>query len=298
MTPVEHQRSLQSSNPILSQWQFGRRGGLKTAARDQQQAGIAVVRDRIRAGEDVDQSYEDGPAPLQLFVGDLMTMDDVLARASVALGVTALAAVLSWTVLPVAPTRTAVSYGIAGAAALAAAALVVIQRRRHRPSPVLALTFAAVQGLFLGVLSSTVSTHLSPGVFVQMVLGTMAVSAGVVLAHQLHWMRVNRRFYGFVGAVVIGLGFLALADWMLFPVMGADGLGLRPLGLGVFMGVVGVLLAAPFLALHFRQVEDGIRHGTSRDHSWRAAFGLTLTLAWLYVETVRLFTLNPGDEFY
>lgn len=36
----------------------------------------------------------------------------------------------------------------------------------------------------------------------------------------------------------------------------------------------------------------------SRDQSWTAAFGLTLTLVWLYVETVRLFTLFPGEDLY
>lgn len=227
-----------------------------------------------------------------------MTMDDVLSRALAGLAVTTLAAALSWTLLPHAPFGAVASYGIAAGAGLVAAALVVIQCRRKPPSATLALTFAAFQGVFLGVLSATVSSHLSPGVFVQTVLGTMATSAGVLLAYKLHWMRVNRRLYGFVGAALLGLCFLALADWILFPFTGPDTLGLHPAGLGVFVGIVGVVLAASFLPLHFRKIEDGITYGVPRDRSWLAAFGLTLSLSWLYVETVRLLTLFPGEELY
>ncbi|MFE7712902.1 Bax inhibitor-1/YccA family protein [Streptomyces sp. NPDC057486] len=289
------QRSLKSSNPILSRPQFGRRGGQKTAARDPR-AGAAVARDRIRAGKDLEQVHDDGPTAMPFFVGDLMTIDTVLPRAAAALGVTALAAVLSWTALPLARLGTAASYGIVTAAGLLAAALLLRQYRKNLPSPSLTLAFAACQGVFLGVLSATASSHLSPGVFVQTVLGTITASAGALLAHALHWMRANRRFHAFVGAALLGLGTLALSDWMLFPLMGADGLGLRPFGLGVFMGLLGVVLGVSFLPMYFRQIEDGITYGASRDQSWPAAFGLVLTPVWLYVEAVRSLTLYQGDD--
>ncbi|MGP4013880.1 Bax inhibitor-1/YccA family membrane protein [Streptomyces sp. 4N124] len=295
MTPVEQQRSLKSSNPILARPQFKRCGGQKTAARDPR-AEIAVAQSRIGTGKDLDQDHD--PAPLPFSVGDLMTMDDVLLRALAGLGVTALAAALSWTLLPHASVGAVASYGIAAGAGLVAAALAVIQCRRKLPSAALTLMFAAFQGVFLGVLSATASSHLSPGLFVQTVLGTMATSAGALVAYKLHWMRVHRRLYGFVGAAVLGLCFLALADGILFPLTGPDTLGLGPAGLGVFMGFVGVVLAVSFLPLHFRKIEDGITYGAPRDRSWLAAFGLTLTLSWLYVETVRLLTLFPGEELY
>ncbi|MET7520602.1 Bax inhibitor-1/YccA family protein [Streptomyces sp. NPDC005480] len=295
MTPVEQQRSLTSSNPVLSRPHFRRHGGPKTAARDPR-AGITVAPSGTASGRG--PFREGDPWPLPFPVADLLTMDGVVSRAAAGLAVSTLAAVLSWTVLVYVPMGTAVAYGIATGAGLATTALVLIQRRRSRLSPTLTLTFASVQGVFLAVLSATVSRHLSPGVFVQMVLGTMAACAGVLFARALHWMRAGRRFCPLAGAGLLGLGFLALADLVLFPLLGADGLGLRPAGLAVFMGVVGVVLAVPFLSLHIRKVEDGITCGASRDLSWTAAFGLTLTLTWLYVETIRLFTLYPADEIY
>ncbi|MFF9502214.1 Bax inhibitor-1/YccA family protein [Streptomyces sp. NPDC014656] len=292
------QPTLKSSNPILSRPQFGRKGGQKTAVRDPR-TGIPVARDRIAAGkEPPEQDHRDGTTALPFLVGDLLTLDAVLPRAAASLGVTALTAVLAWTVPPFTRIGAAASYGIAAAAAVLATVLVVTQRRRNLPSPSRTLGFAAAQGLFLGTLSATVSGHLSPGVLVQTVLGTIAASAGVLLACRLRWIRAGRRFPAFAGAALLGLGLLALADWLLLPLMGPDGLGLRPFGLGVFTGLVGITLGASFLPLHLRQVERAVTYGVPRDQSWPAAFGLTLTLVWLYVETARLLTLYQGDEFY
>ncbi|CAG6390703.1 Integral membrane protein [Actinacidiphila cocklensis] len=297
MTAVEQQPWLTSSNPVLSGPRFSRRGGQKTAVGDPR-AGVAVAWGRSGTGQDPGPWYDDDPAPLPLFVGDLMTMDDVLSRAATGLAVTFAAATLSWTLLPYDVIGTAAAYGIAVGAALAAAALVVVQRRANRPSPALTLAFAAFQGVFLSVLSTTVSRHVHPGFLVQTVLATMAASCGCLLAYKLHWVRADRRFRAFAGAALLGLCLLAFANWLLISAMGADGLGLRPAGLGVVMGLLGVVLATTFLSLHFRKVEDGITCGAPRDQSWTSAFGVTLTLAWLYVETVRLLTLFPADDVY
>ncbi|KUN18593.1 hypothetical protein AQJ23_39685 [Streptomyces antibioticus] len=297
MTPVEQHRSLKSSNPILASPRFERRGGQKTVARDPR-AGIAVVPGRSATAQDLDADHEKDTGPLPLTVGDLMTMADVLPRWLTGLGVTALAVVLSWTLLPGLPLGTVAAYVLATGAGLLAAALVVVQCRRKQPSPTPALTFAALQGVCLGVLSATAFSRLAPGLLVQTILGTMATSAGVLLAYLLRWMRVHRRRYGFAGAVVLALCFQALADTALFPLMGADRLGLRSVGLGVLMALVGVALTVSFLPLHLRRVEGAITRGVARDQRWPAAFGLTLGLTWLYVETLRLLTLYPADDFY
>ncbi|SNX88365.1 uncharacterized YccA/Bax inhibitor family protein [Streptomyces sp. TLI_55] len=296
MTPVEQHHSLKSSNPILAWPQFERRNGQKTAARDPR-AGITVGQGRSAPGQDLHQVPGDRTDPLSLSVGDLLTMDDVLSRWLTGLGVTALTVILSWALLHRLPVDTAVAYAIAAGTGVLGAALVVIQCRRKLPSPALTLTFAALQGGCLGVLSTTAFSRLSPGLLVQTVLGTMGASAGVLLAHRLGWMRVHRRRYGYVGAVVLAGCFVALADTAVFPIMGADGLGLHSIGLGVLMGVVGVALAVSFVPLHLRRIEDALTHGTPRDQRWPAAFGLTLSLTWLYVELVRLLTLYPADDF-
>ncbi|MET8783608.1 Bax inhibitor-1/YccA family protein [Streptomyces sp. NPDC004589] len=286
---VVERLALKSSNPVLLSRGFKRQGGWKTTAR-QPLVGVAVGRYRI--GTDC----MGGSRSLPQLVADLMTMKGVLARTCVAFALTVLMTVLSWTVPPVPPTSLGRSYGIAGGAGTVAAALVLIQCRRSRPSPGLTLAHAVAEGLFLGVLSNTVSAHVSSGVFVQFVLGTLAAFGGVLVAYALRCIPVARRWYGFVCAAAVGLSLLITADLLLSPFLGADGLGFRSVAAGVFFGVAGVGLAVPFLALHFRQVEDGLTHGAPRQEAWAAALGLTLTLVWLYLETLRWMGFVPTED--
>ncbi len=77
---------------------------------------------------------------------------------------------------------------------------------------------------------------------------------------------------------------------------GGDGLGFRSGGLGLLFGAIGVILGACFLALDFKQVEDGITYGAPREESWLAAFALTMTLVWIYIEMLRIFQILSGDD--
>jgi uncharacterized YccA/Bax inhibitor family protein len=48
--------------------------------------------------------------------------------------------------------------------------------------------------------------------------------------------------------------------------------------------------------MDFKQVEDGVAYGAPREESWMAAFGLTLTLVWIYLEMLRLLSILQGDD--
>lgn len=224
-----------------------------------------------------------------------MTMDDVVARTATTLGTVVVTAVLSWVLLPVDEANIGKSYGIAIGAGLVAMVLALIQSFKRRAAPALILSYAALEGVFLGVISSAVSTYIADGVVAQAVMGTMAVFAGVLVAYKAGWIRVNRRFYGFVMAAALGF-VLLMAVNLLFTVFGGgDGLGFRSGPLGIVFGVIGILLGACFLALDFKQVEDGIAYGAPREEAWLAAFGLTLTLVWIYMEFLRLLSILNSD---
>ena len=130
----------------------------------------------------------------------------------------------------------------------------------------------------------------------QAVLGTMAVFAGVLIAYKMRWIRVTRRFYGFVMAAAMGFMLLMVVNLLFAVFGGGDGLGFRSGGLGILFGVIGIILGACFLALDFKQVEDGIAYGAPREESWLAAFGLTMTLVWIYLEMLRLFSILSGND--
>ncbi|MEU6895737.1 Bax inhibitor-1/YccA family protein [Streptomyces sp. NPDC046557] len=282
---------MRSSNPVFSRRGFSRDTG-GYAGFDAQQAGTATnpYGTNPYAADPVTGMPQ---APAR---GHTMSMDDVVSRTAMTLGTVVLTAVISWIALPVDPANINKSYGIAIGAALIAMVLALVQSFKRTPVPALILAYAAFEGVFLGVISSATSTYISSGVVVQAVLGTMCVFAAVLFAYKMRWIRVTRRFTGFVMAATMGFMLLMVVNLLFSLFGGGDGLGFRSGGLGILFGIVGVILGACFLAMDFKQVEDGIAYGAPREESWLAAFGLTLTLVWIYLELLRLFQILSGDD--
>ncbi|MFJ4921325.1 Bax inhibitor-1/YccA family protein [Streptomyces sp. NPDC088725] len=293
---------MRSSNPVFSRRGFSRDNGYAGFNAAPQAGGPAVGTNPYATNPYATNPYAPqqgdaqpgGPqAPTRPAV---MTIDDVVARTAMTLGTVIVTAVLSWLLLPVDEANVGKSYGIAIGAAVVAMVLSLIQSFKRKPTPALILAYAAFEGVFLGVLSAVVSTYIAPGVVIQAVLGTMAVFAGVLIAYKMRWIRVTRRFYGFVMAAAMGFVLLMVVNLLFSVFGGGDGLGFRSGGLGIVFGIVGIILGACFLALDFKQVEDGIAYGAPREESWLAAFGLTLTLVWIYLEALRLLSILQGDN--
>ncbi|MFZ4297615.1 Bax inhibitor-1/YccA family protein [Streptomyces cinereoruber] len=287
---------MRSSNPVFSRRGFSRDNGYAGFNAQQPQAGgPAVGTNPYATGNPYAPQDTQLGAPQQAR-GNVMTIDDVVSRTAMTLGTVVLTAVLSWLLLPVDPANLGKSYGIAIGAALVALVLSLVQSFKRKPSPALILSYAAFEGVFLGVISAAVSTYIADGVVIQAVLGTMAVFAGVLIAYKMGWIRVNRRFYGFVMAAAMGFMLLMVTNLLFAVFAGGDGLGFRSGGLGILFGVIGIILGACFLALDFKQVEDGVNYGAPREEAWLAAFGLTMTLVWIYLEMLRLLSILQGDD--
>ncbi|GHH81243.1 membrane protein [Kitasatospora indigofera] len=289
---------MRSSNPILSRRGAGRVDAQGTEAARPRPVGLPVGARRPGDGPAGPYAGFDAPGPAERATAGStpMTLDDVVVRTAATLGTVALAAVLSWTLLPVDRTGVARSYAVAVGCALVAFVLALVQTSRRTPSPPLILGYAAFEGVFVGVLSDVTSTYIAPGVVVQAVLGTLTVFAGVLIAYRMRWIRVTARFAGFVLAAATGFVLLTVADLLLSAFGGGHGLGFGSGGLGIAFGVAGIVLGACFLALDFRQVEDAVADGAPREEAWLAAFGLTLTLVWIYLEVLRVLTLLRGED--
>ncbi|WP_406183156.1 Bax inhibitor-1/YccA family protein [Streptomyces sp. NBC_01006] len=282
---------MRSSNPVFSRRGFSRdSGGYAGFDAQHQQAGANPYATNPYA-TDTTTGMPQAPAR-----ADVMTMDDVVSRTAMTLGTVILTATIAWIAMPVDPANVNKSYGIAVGAALIALVLGLVQSFKRKASPPIILGYAAFEGFFLGVISAATSTYFGAGVVIQAVLGTLCVFASVLFAYKMRWIRVTRRFYGFVMAAAMGFMLLMVANLLFSVFAGGDGLGFRSGGLGILFGVVGVILGACFLALDFKQVEDGITYGAPRDEAWLAAFGLTLTLVWIYLELLRLFQILSGDD--
>ncbi|MER7794691.1 Bax inhibitor-1/YccA family protein [Streptomyces sp. NPDC097640] len=289
---------MRSSNPVFSRRGFSRDGGYAGFGAAPQAGGPAAAQGNpyaqtqaptnpYAAGDQqnltpdqLQQMYGAPPAgPLQT---GRMTMDDVVMRTGMTLGTVILAAAAAWIMeLPV-----AVGFG----AALVAMVLGLIQSFKRKASPALIMSYALFEGLFLGVISQVYNERWS-GIPMQAVLGTMAVFVGVLAAYKTRLIRVNARFQRFVAAAAIGFLLLMSVNLLFAAFGGGDGLGFRSGGMGILFGIIGVVLGAAFLALDFKQIEDGVRYGAPREESWLAAFGLTLSLVWIYLELLRLISL-------
>ncbi|MFJ6212690.1 Bax inhibitor-1/YccA family protein [Streptomyces sp. NPDC092296] len=216
-----------------------------------------------------------------------MTMDDVVARTAMTLLTLVVGGAVAWFAIP------AANYGIAFVPAIAAFVVGMVISFRRSVSPALILTYAGLEGVFLGTITKVFNTYW-PGIAIQAVLGTAAVFAGMLIAYRSGRIRVTARYQRIGMAVAAGFLLLVMVN-LVAGLFGAD-LGLRSGPLGVVVGILGVCLGAFFLSLDFNEIEQGIRGGAPEREAWRAAFGLTVSLVWIYLEMLRLIAILRGDD--
>ncbi|HEV7628097.1 MAG TPA: Bax inhibitor-1/YccA family protein [Streptomyces sp.] len=286
---------MRSSNPVFSRRGFSRSGGYAgfNAGQQQPQAGNPYANSphvnnpyAQQQPQTAGQPY--GAPPAAPPETGRMTMDDVVARTGMTIGLVVVMAAVAWI--------TDLALPIAIGAGLVAMVLALVQSFKRKAVPALILAYAALEGLFLGAISNFVDTYIAEGAAMQAVLGTMAVFAAVLVMYKTRIIRVNRRFYRFAIAAAIGFVLLMMVNLLFAVIGGGDGLGFRSGTLGIIMGIAGIVIGALFLALDFKQVEDGISYGAPREESWLAAFGLTLTLVWIYLEFLRLIAILQGND--
>ncbi|MFD8594469.1 Bax inhibitor-1/YccA family protein [Kitasatospora sp. NPDC059646] len=216
-----------------------------------------------------------------------MTLDDVVARTSMTLLTLVAAAAAAWFVVPVD------NFALAGVAAFAAMVIGLVISFKRSVNPALILTYAGLEGFFLGALSKAFNSLL-PGIAVQAVLGTTAVFAATLIAYKSGRIRVTPRYTRIGISIAMGFVILMFVN-LVATLLGAD-FGFRSGPLGIVVGIVGIALGAFFLTLDFNEVEEGIRYGAPEREAWRAAFGLTLSLVWIYLEMLRLIAILRGDD--
>ena len=219
-----------------------------------------------------------------------VTMGDVTTRALAMFAVVLVVAATAWTVTV---RSMEAGTGLGGLLWLGGMIVtlvlgVIIAFMRTVPVPLI-LLYAVAEGAFLGAVSATFDS-MYPGVVRQAVIATMCVLGGVLLGYRLGVIRVTSRSRRIFMFLLIGYTLFALVNFILVwtGVLGSFGVGgTGPLGL--IISVVAVLLASYSLAVDFDSIDDAIRMGAPRKTAWTLAFGLMVTLVWLYVELLRLF---------
>ena len=276
---------MQSSNPVLN------RSSAFAPGHGQAYPGAAPYGQPGQygyggSGMPPQQQYQGAPAASRP-----MTMDDVIVRTAATLGVVVLVAAIAWYALPVALVTPAFLAGM-----LVAFALAMVLSFSRRVNPALVMLYAAAEGVFLGIGSKFIANWVGDsGIIVQAVLATM-VTAGLTLATYKYFaIKVTPRFTKMVIIATMGFVGVLLINFVasLFGFNSGIG-GFGPLGL-VF-AALGAGLAVFNLILDFDMIEQGVRHGAPENEAWRAAFGLTVTLVWLYWNLLRILAILRGSD--
>jgi uncharacterized YccA/Bax inhibitor family protein len=219
-----------------------------------------------------------------------MTFDDVIVKTTACLGVLIAGAAVTLVV----------GMGLASmlmiVGALGGFVLALVNTFKKQPSPALILAYAGLEGLFLGGLTRILD-GMAPGVGLQAVIGTLSVFAVTLALFKSGKVRATPKAMRFFMIAIIGYAVFSLVNMvMMMTGMLDTPFGLRSGILGVVVGLLAIGLAAFSLIMDFTSIEAGVRAGAPQRFSWTAAFGLTVTLVWLYVEIIRLLAILRGEE--
>lgn len=168
--------------------------------------------------------------------------------------------------------------------------LVVLTVLRPRLAVFTGIVYALGEGAFVGSISRVYETFYD-GIILQAVLATLAVFVAMLVLYAARVVRVTEKFRSVVLIATGGIALFYLFSWILslfgagIPVLSGAG---TP---ALVFSVVVLIVAALNLLFDFSVIEEGIAAGAPRAFSWFAAFGLMVTIIWLYVEILRLLAI-------
>lgn len=245
----------------------------------QRQGGTLAAQSTIDAAS-LEQMY-DAPAATTRDTGRL-TYDDVIMKTGGLLALLVVAGAVTWVVAP----------GLWIFGAVVGLVLGLVNAFKREPSPLLITLYVLAQGVFLGGLSAYYEAWYD-GIVGQAVLATLAVAGTALALFKSGKVRVTPKFTR--GLIIAMVGYLVFSllnvVLMLFGVGGGDYGPLRSGWLGVVVGLVAVGLAAASFVVDFDAIKRGVDAGVPRKMAWSAAFGLIVTLVWLYLEMLRLLAI-------
>lgn len=242
------------------------------------------------------------PAPPA--AGPPMTIDSVVQKTAISLGVVIAVAIATWVWIGEVFDPTALN-GLNDAAiskamaamtigSLGAFALSMVNSFKRVVSPALVLAFCVLEGVALGGISAFFDARFGSGVVTGAVMGTFAAFAGTLAAYKFFNISLGAKARKIIIAVMLGMVGLSVMELILGMFGNAIGLfGVS--GLGMVTAFAGLILGVFMLIMDFEFVEYGIANGLDERESWRAAFAMTVSLVWIYTNLLRILAFFSQD---
>ena len=261
---------MRSSNPVLGR-AFNQRGYAAFDSKTPTQSDEGL------------ESLYSAPSASSLRTGR-MTIDDVVTRTGILFAVLVSVGAAAWTL------------NLGGGAMLVGVfggfALAMVNSFSKTVKPALIIAYAAFEGLALGAISHLYN-NMYQGIVSQAILVTICAFTGMLFAYKSGRIRVTPKFTKILMTALIGYVVLGLLSFI-GSLFGAHTYSTG--GFGLIIATGGMILASFFLILDFDQIQKGIDAGLPEQESWRAAFGLMVTIVWLYMEVLRLLSILRGND--
>ncbi|MDY2942047.1 MAG: Bax inhibitor-1/YccA family protein [Varibaculum sp.] len=246
------------------------------------------------AGQQYYQSVAEPAQPIQpaqpMPAANRITMEDVITKTGIMFVALLVAAGIAWIM-------GAQSFGLAsamvGIGAIVGLVLALINSFKREPSAPLTIGYSLAEGMFLGALSMMLE-YIYPGIVIQAVIGTFAVFATTLALYATgkvtysSWM-MKTVLIGLVGLIIYSVvSMLLVFTGVISNPFGLDGITILGVPLGAIVGVIAVFLGAVALISDFEVAKQAVSAGVPEKYAWRVAFGIMVTLVWLYTEILRL----------
>lgn len=268
------------SNPFLNDKAMSKAVDANVATMAATDAGWGAPDPETRA-----RPVDDGP--ISPWKGGVMTVNGAITATGVLLVILLAAATVGWM-----QTEETVLGGVnlpmlAIAGTLVGFVCAIVVAFKPNLARILGPLYAIAQGFFLGAISKAYNTQYD-GIVVQAVGATLGVFAVMLVLYRTKIIKVTDKFRRTIIMATLGLMAFYLVSWVI-SLFGADiGIFSSTSWLGIAFSLFAAGLAAMNLTLDFDFIERGAAQGMPKQMEWYAAFGLLVTLVWLYLELLRL----------
>jgi len=212
----------------------------------------------------------------------VMTLDGAVNKTAISMGILLLAAYYTYS-------NAIMDYILIGFIGGFILAIVTIFKKEWSPTTV--PIYAVLEGLALGGISKMYADAFEPGIVPQAIMLTLGILFALLFAYKSKIIQATENFKLAVFAATAGIGIVYLVSFLMslfgggaLPVMDPTNASMLSIGFSLFV----VVIASLNLVMDFDFIEQGAANGAPKYMEWYGAFGLLVTLIWLYLEILRL----------